>query len=312
MTGVFTRDETNPILTAAQWPVRVNTVFNAAAAHDGQDTVLICRVEDTRGISHLWAARSRDGRTQWRVDDTAMLSPRAGIEDEQWGFEDPRVVFAPELGRWLLTCTAYGPPGPAVFLAETDLVTVEPRGLVMPPEDKNAVVLPRRIDGWWVMLHRPSRGHNGHTPGIWMSKSRDLVGWTATTPVMHPRDGAWWDASRIGIGPPPIETDQGWLLLYHGVKVTVSGSLYRVGVALLDLENPEIVTARASSWVLSPEAEYERVGDVPNVVFPCGLLHDPATDEIRLYYGAADTFMAMATARVSDLMDRLEPVTPRR
>ena len=304
---MFVRHEANPILTAAAWPIPVNTVFNAAAAHDGRDTVLICRVEDTRGISHLWAARSNDGVSDWRVDPEPMLSPRAGIEDEQWGFEDPRVVFAPELHRWLLTCTAYGPPGPAVFLATTDLTAVEIRGLVMPPDDKNAVVLPRRIDGWWVMLHRPSRGANS-APGIWSSRSRDLIDWTDSVPVMHARDGAWWDASRIGIGPPPLETEHGWLLIYHGVKLTVSGSIYRVGVALLDRDHPERVVARSPGWVLGPHTDYERVGDVPNVVFPCGAVHDPDTDEVRLYYGAADSVMAMATSSVGDLLATLEPV----
>ncbi len=307
---LFYRSPTNPILTANRWPIPVNTVFNAAAAHDGTDTVLICRVEDGRGISHLWAARSRDGLGDWRVDPQPMLSPRPGVEEEQWGFEDPRVVWVEELGTWVLTCTAYGPPGPAVFLATTDLHTVEPRGLVMPPEDKNAALLPRRLDGDWVMLHRPATPTAGPTPGIWLSRSPDLVSWRSTQRVMHPRDGAWWDAARIGIGPPPIDTEHGWLLIYHGVKQTMSGAIYRVGLAMLDRDHPEQVLHRSQAWVLGPTEPYERMGDVPNVVFPCGLVHDAGSDQVRLYYGAADTVLAVATARLSDLVDHVLTCPP--
>jgi len=121
--------------------------------------------------------------------------------------------------------------------------------------------------------------------------------------VLQPRDGAWWDSLRIGIGPPPLWTEHGWLLLYHGVKDTVSGQLYRVGLALLDLEEPTRVLRRLPTWVLAPLADYERTGDVPNVVFPSGLLHDEASDELRLYYGAADSSICVATARLQDLLE---------
>ena len=157
----------------------------------------------------------------------------------------------------------------------------------MPPEDKNAAVLPRRIGGDWVLLHRPVTVRSGPKAEIWLSRSSDLDAWRAPERVMNAREGAWWDSVRIGIGPPPIETAAGWLLIYHGVRATVAGAVYRVGLALLDLERPNRVIHRSPHWVLSPSAPYERVGDVPNVVFPCGaVVGDDGT--LTLYYGAAD------------------------
>ena len=123
-TELFVRHPANPLLTAADWPVPVSAVFNPAACVVDGEVALVCRVEDTIGISHLWVARSDDGLSSWRVDPEPLLSPRPGIEEEQWGFEDARIVRNDELDTWVLTCTAYGPPGPAVFLATTDLRTV--------------------------------------------------------------------------------------------------------------------------------------------------------------------------------------------
>lgn len=301
---LFTRHAANPILTADEWPYPVNAVFNPAAAQVGDTTVVLARVEDLRGISHLTVARSANGVDGWAIDPEPLLAPDAEIESERWGFEDPRVVFVPELERWVITCTAYGPAGPAVFLATTeDFLTVERHGCIRHPEDKNAALLPHRIDGKWVLFHRPKTEYGGAHGEIMLSRSADLESWSAPEQVLRPREGAWWDASRIGIGPPPLETKHGWLLIYHGVKEMVGGSVYRVGLALLDRDEPTLVLHRLPNWILGPGAPYERIGDVPNTVFPCGLVHDPATDMIRLYYGAADTTICLATARLGDLLD---------
>ncbi len=301
---LFERHPGNPILTAADWPYPVNVVFNPAAAACDGETVLLARVEDRRGISHLTVARSANGVDGWKIAPEPLLAPIEGVASEQWGFEDPRVVWLDELGRWAVTCTAYGPAGPGVFLATTeDFDTVERHGVVQHPEDKNAALLPHRIDGRWVLLHRPKTEFGGGRGEIVISRSDDLLSWSAPEQVLQPRDGAWWDSLRIGIGPPPLPTEHGWLLLYHGVKNTVAGDIYRVGLALLDLDDPTRVLHRLPSWVLSPLAGYERTGDVPNTVFPCGLVHDEASDEIRLYYGAADSSICLATARLRNLID---------
>ncbi len=300
---LFHRHPANPILTADDWPYPVNAVFNPAAAQLDGTTVILVRVEDLTGISHLTVARSPNGVDGWTIDPVPLLAPADGIESEQWGLEDPRVVFVPELERWVITCTAYGPGGPAVFLATTeDFTSVERFGIVQHPEDKNAALLPQRIDGKWILFHRPKTEFGGARGEILLSRSADLVSWSAPEQVLRPREGAWWDSVRIGIGPPPLRTEHGWLLIYHGVKETPSGSVYRVGLALMDLDEPTRLLHRLPQWIFAPLGSYERVGDVPNVVFPCGLVHDEAGDQIRLYYGAADTSVCLATAQLGDLL----------
>jgi predicted GH43/DUF377 family glycosyl hydrolase len=300
---LFHRHHANPILTADQWPYPVNAVFNPAAARVNGTTVLLARVEDLSGISHLTVARSANGIDSWTIEPEPLLAPADGVESEQWGFEDARVVFVPELDRWVITCTAYGPAGPAVYLATTeDFTTVERLGIIRQAEDKNAALLPHRIDGKWILFHRPKT--DGGTRGeIFLSRSPDLESWSAPEGVLRPRDGAWWDSLRIGIGPPPLKTEHGWLVIYHGVKETVGGGIYRVGLALTELEEPARVLRRASQWILTPNAPYEREGDVPNAVFPCGLVHDEGTGEIRLYYGGADTTICLATASLDELIE---------
>ena len=300
---LFRRHADNPILTAEDWPYPVNAVFNPAAAAVEGETVLLARVEDRRGISHLAVARSTNGIDGWVVDPEPLLAPD-GNESEQWGFEDARSVWVDELGRFVITCTAYGPAGPAVFLATTeDFRSVERYGIVRHPEDKNAALLPHRVDGRWVLLHRPKTQFGGGHGEIVLSRSDDLVSWSAPEQVLQPRVGAWWDSLRIGLGPPPLRTEHGWLLVYHGVKETVAGEIYRVGLALTDLAEPTRVLRRLDDWVLAPLAPYERTGDVPNVIFPCGLLHDPANGDVRLYYGAADSSICVASAQLDDLLD---------
>jgi len=301
---LFTRHPANPILQASDWPYPVNVVFNPAAARVGDETVVIARAEDLRGISHLSVARSANGVDGWAIDPDPLLASEEGVESELWGFEDARVVFVPERGHWVITCTAYGPAGPAVYLATTDdFRTVVRHGIIRQPEDKNAALLPHRIDGKWVLLHRPKTEYGGARGEILLSRSADLESWSAPEQVLRPHDGACWDASRIGIGPPPIETEHGWLLIYHGVKETVGGAVYRVGLALLEHDEPTTVLHWLPEWILGPDAPYERTGDVPNTVFPCGAVHDATTDIVSLYYGAADTSICLATARLGELLD---------
>lgn len=306
MTELFSRARARPLLTASDWPYPVNTVFNPGAALVDGQTVLLCRVEDRTGVSHLTVARSSDGVTDWHIDPKPLIAGDPADMTACWGVEDPRVTRIDELDSWLIAYTAYGNEGPCVALATTqDFRDVEKIGVAMPPEDKNASLLSRHIDGRFVLLHRPTSRLSGHAD-VWLSRSTDLRSWTSPEPVFQARPGVYWDSTRIGLGPPPLETSRGWLGIYHGVKLTVGFPVYRVGLVLLDLDDPTRILHRTPDWVLAPTEDYERTGDVPNTVFPTGLIHDPTTDRLHLYYGAADTAIAMASASLPAVLDYLQ------
>src|SRR5206468_776357 len=246
---LFRRCPANPILTAAQWPYPVNTVFNPAAAVVDGETVLLCRVEDRRGLSHLTVARSADGVSGWRVEPKPLIAGDPTGDVSRWGVEDPRVTRLDDLGSWLIAYTAFGPDGPSVALAITpDFRSVEQVGMAMPPEDKDACVLSRHVDGQYVLFHRPASRVLGR-PAVWLSRSHDLRSWTSPEPVIVSRPGAWWDAAQVGLGPPPLDTPLGWLALYHGVKRVAGDLIYRVGLVLLDRDNPAVVLRRSDEWV---------------------------------------------------------------
>ena len=299
---LFRRHSANPILKPADWPYPVNTVFNAGATeHDGE-TLLLARVEERSGVSHLCAARSKDGVGDWRVDAAPTLAPSPDHPEEAWGIEDPRISRLDEIDRFAITYTAYSPSGPGVSLATTeDFRSFERLGMVFCPENKDAAVLPGRAGGRWWMLHRPVAGG---VADIWLSASTDLVHWGEHRVVLRARSGPYWDAGKIGLSAQPLRTGAGWLVLYHGVKRTVSGGIYRQGLALLDLERPWRVLARTGDWIFAPTEPYERTGDVGNVVFCCGWTL--RGDEVRMYYGGADTCMAVAMASLEDLLGVLE------
>ena len=303
---LFRRHDKNPILTAADWPYPAHTVFNPGVARlsDGS-TLLLCRVEDYTGISHLCAARSPNGVDGWVIDAASALRPDPENHPEEfWGIEDPRITFVQELGKFVVAFTAYSKSGPGVALATTrDFRSYERLGLVMQPHDKDAALLPRRIGGNFALIHRPMTELDAH---IWISYSPDLLAWGGHKLMLQARRGGFWDANHVGLTAPPIETPRGWLMLYHGVRHTASGALYRVGLALFALDEPERCLLRGSSWFFGPEAPYERAGDVGNVVFPTGYTLDADGDTVNLYYGAADSTIALATGSVHVLLSWLD------
>jgi predicted GH43/DUF377 family glycosyl hydrolase len=312
---LFNRHPDNPILTIRDWPYPAHSVFNAGACQVGDETVLLVRVEDRRGHSHLTVARSNDGVSNWQIDAKPSFAPDPeNYPEEAWGVEDPRLTWVEERQEWIIAYTAYSPSGPLVSLARTkDFVTFTRLGPVMPPEDKDAAVFPRRFGNRYAMIHRPVSGGSSGAH-IWLSFSPDLTHWGDHHVLLHARRGAWWDANKIGLSPPPLETPEGWLLLYHGVRHTPGGCLYRLGLALLDLEDPRQVLRRSDEWFFAPEESYERQGDVNGVVFPCGWVLDKASGDIRMYYGGADTCLALATAQLSDVLSYLNkcPAPPLR
>jgi predicted GH43/DUF377 family glycosyl hydrolase len=153
------------------------------------------------------------------------------------------------------------------------------------------------------MIHRPIGYYGAH---MWISYSTDMKHWGDHRLMLEARRGAWWDANKIGLSPPPIETPKGWLVIYHGVRESCAGCLYRLGLALFELESPDVCIRRGLTWIFTPEEPYERFGDVNNVVFPCGLTIDSDGDTVKLYYGAADTSICLATGSLNSLLENLE------
>jgi beta-1,4-mannooligosaccharide/beta-1,4-mannosyl-N-acetylglucosamine phosphorylase len=297
---LFRRYEGNPILTPEDWPYPTNAVFNPAAVKLNAETLLLVRVEDMRGFSHLTLARSSDGFTNWEIDPEPTLEADHSSREERWGVEDPRVIWLEEQNQFAITYTSFSEGGPVVSLAITkNFKTFARLGALLPPEDKDACLFPRRFRGRFALIHRPIVRGEAH---IWLSFSPDLKHWGDHRTLIKTRT-AYWDCHRVGLACQPIETPHGWLVFYHGVRLTSAGAIYRVGLTLLDLEEPWKVLRRSDEWILGPRAPYERVGDVNDVVFPTGAIVHKETNQFNLYYGAADCTVAVATTNFSDLLD---------
>lgn len=292
------RWEGNPAITMEDIPFRANTVFNGTPIVTEEGVLLLLRVEGQQGYSMFALARSRDG-LRFEVDERPVMVPdRSGpfAKYESRGIEDPRATFLENTCH--IVYTAVGKCGPRIAIAKTeDYVNYERVGFVSEPGNKDGVLFPRKIKGRYARLDRPIGGGRG---SIWISYSPDLLNWGDSEVVMTPRTG-YWDDFRIGASVPPIETDEGWLEIYHGIKLTSAGAIYRIGTALLDIDNPSKVIKRSSTPILSPREDYERIGDVPNVCFACGAV--VASDGgMKIYYGAADTSICVALCTLEQVL----------
>jgi beta-1,4-mannooligosaccharide/beta-1,4-mannosyl-N-acetylglucosamine phosphorylase len=301
--AVFWRSSLNPIIARDQIP-RANSIFNSAVVPFGEGFAGVFRVDDTRRQMNLHTGRSADG-IEWEISEEPIVFRPADtrVRELQGTFEhayDPRVTWLED--RFYVTwCNGYH--GPTIGIGYThDFESFTQLDNASLPFNRNGVLFPRRIAGHYAMLSRPSDG--GHTPfgDIFYSESRDLVHWGRHRHVMAPIPLSW-QSTKIGAGPTPIETDAGWLVLYHGVLTSCNGFVYSMGAALLDLAEPWRVVARGRGYLLSPRVEYEQVGDVPNVVFPCAALVDCERDRLTVYYGAADTVVCIAHGHLSEIVD---------
>jgi len=297
---LFHRYQGNPVLTPDDWPYAVNAVFNPAAAKLNNETLLLIRCEDMRGFSHLTVARSTDGFTNWEIDKKPTFTANPNSREERWAVEDPRIIWLEEQKQFAITYVSFSEGGPTVSLAITkNFKTFARLGSLLPPEDKDACLFPRRFKGRFALIHRPIVRGEAH---MWISFSPDLKHWGDHRPLIMTRS-AYWDCHRVGLACQPIETEYGWLAFYHGVRNTTAGAIYRMGLALLDLEEPWKVLRRSDEWILGPQAMYERVGDVGDVVFPTGAIVHKETNEIYMYYGAADCTVAVATANLDEIKE---------
>ncbi|WP_440948798.1 glycosidase [Methanosarcina sp. T3] len=300
---LFVRHKKNPILTIEDWPYQANSVFNPAAAIVDGKILLLVRVEDHRGISHLTVARSNNGINGWEIDPEPTFVPDPiNYPEEIYGIEDPRITYIDELGKWAVVYTAFSDSGPLPAIAFTeDFRNFERMGPALPPENKDAALFPVRFNGKWAMIHRPVPAIHSMKANMWISFSREMEAWGGHQVLLYAREGGWWDAYKVGLCPQPIHVPDGWLIMYHGVRPTTPTISYRLGLALLDLEDPRKVLRRSEGWVFGPLKLYERSGDVNYVVFPCGWV--VVKDELRIYYGSADTSVSMASAKMSDVLE---------
>lgn len=295
------RYDSNPIIDRNAIPTS-NSIFNSAVIpfQDGYAGVFRC---DSKSISmDIYAGFSKDA-IHWEINQEPItfIGEDAEIVKREYRY-DPRVCFIED--RYYITwCNGYH--GPTIGIAYTyDFKTFHQIENAFLPYNRNGVLFPRKIDGKYMMLSRPS--DTGHTPfgDIFCSQSQDLEYWGHHRHVMstYHGDKSAWQSTKIGAGPVPIETDEGWLLIYHGVLNTCNGFVYRMGCAILDIDKPWIVKHRSAAYILAPYELYECVGDVPNVVFPCATLSDSATGRIAIYYGCADTRTGLAFTTVDELV----------
>ncbi len=303
---LFKRYERNPILTAEIWPYRVGTVFNPGAIKFNGGVLLLVRVKDRQGYSHLTCARSKDGKTNWQIDSKPTLEADRSKGEAIFGLEDPRIIWLEERQEYVISCVSFcegvadEPPGVSL-IATKDFFSFKRLDRPLIPPNKDASLFPKTFKGRYALIHRPIVGDRAD---IWISFSPDLKNW-GDNRVLIPAGHRSWDETKVGLGPQPIETTEGWLIIYHGVRKTASGSIYRISMALLDLDTLQLIH-RSKEWVFGPKEDYERVGDVDDVVFPCGAVVNKKTNELLIYYGAADSVVGLAIASLDEIIAYLK------
>ncbi len=292
----------NPIIGRNPIP-GVARIFNSAVMPYKGKYIGVFRAEQTDGMPFVYLGRSKNG-VDWEFDHE-----RVPFVDEEGKEFMPRYAYDPRLVKvedtyYIIWCQDFY--GAAIGMAKTtDFKKFERVENPFLPFNRNAVLFPRKISGNYVMLSRPS--DSGHTPfgDIFLSESPDLVYWGKHRHVMS-KSEKWWESLKIGGGAAPIETSEGWLLFYHGVTGTCNGYVYSIGGAILDRDNPSKVLYRCSTFLITPEEWYEERGFVPNVCFPCATIHDAATGRIAIYYGAADSYVALAFTTLDDIIDYIK------
>jgi predicted GH43/DUF377 family glycosyl hydrolase len=293
------RFEGNPIVGLDDIPFRCNTVFNGSPIKKDGIYYLLLRIEGQGGASVFALATSKDGLRFTVEPEPVMTRAKNGIfaKYEGRGIEDPRITMID--GKYYVMYTAYSKFGARIALAKTDnFYDYERIALVSEPGNKDGILFPEKINGKYVRFDRPIGDGIGR---MWISYSKNLFDWGKSEILMSPRP-RFWDSFRIGASVPPIKTKYGWLEIYHGVRMSSSGPIYRIGTVILDLDNPTKIINRCEASILSPREDYERIGDVGNVVFACGaILEDDG--ELKVYYGGADTHLCVATTSFKKLID---------
>jgi len=292
------RYNSNPIITKDDVNFKVNSIFNAGAVKFNGKYILLCRAEMPIGRSSLVIAESPDGYN-FTVHDKPVLTPadhKECFEYVEWGIEDARLTFLDD--KYFITYTGYSKYMPLVILSETeDFKKFKIHGPISEPSNKDCSLFPEKINGYYWKVDRPSAENNRD---IWISRSPDLLHWGGYKALMRPEQGTW-EADKIGSSSDPVKTKDGWLMLYHGVRGFGISSLYKIGVVLLDLKEPWKVIGKSKDPILSPDKDYERIGDVGNVVFSNGWIIEN-DGSVKIYYSGADMNICLAETSVNYLL----------
>ena len=288
---MLTKYANNPIITAANVPFRVNSIFNPGAVKYKNKYILLCRAEMPIGRSSFVIAESHNG-IDFTVQDKPCLTPedhKTCFEYVEWGIEDARIT---ELeGTFYLTYTGYSKYMPVIILAETkNFKTFKIHGPISEPSNKDAALFPEKIKGFYWKLDRPSAENRRD---IWINKSPDLIHWGTPKIVMQPLPGSWL-CDKIGSSSTPLKTKDGWLVLFHGVRSLGTAMMYKIGVMLLDLDKPWIVKGFSKDPLIAPDFMHERIGDFGNVTFANGWVREK-DGEIKIYYSGSDLNICLAT-----------------
>jgi beta-1,4-mannooligosaccharide/beta-1,4-mannosyl-N-acetylglucosamine phosphorylase len=302
--ALLTRHPDNPLMHPRDFPL-MGQLFNPAPAVYEDKTILL--VSGRRfGAAYggeTFVAESSDGEHFSMRDEPFINFDRCKppYDIVNYHIIDNRVTQIGDTYYILTPVMTLGYDGPATVLGKTtDFKNYELMDVVSQPRNRGASLFPEKINGMYVKLDRPGGGNNGDSCSIWLSFSPDLIHWGSFRPVLKPGYDFW---NNLKIGPtPPIRTERGWLVITHGVHTPMGGARYYIGAILLDLNEPWKVIGKTREYLLGPEEWYETTGVCCNVVFPCGALADHAKDELRLYYGGADTYICLATGSLSRIV----------
>ncbi|MCK5450706.1 MAG: glycoside hydrolase family 130 protein [Candidatus Omnitrophica bacterium] len=296
---IIHRHKKNPIINLEDLSFSCLNIMNAGAVKVDDQYILLVRIETMKGHSIFVVARSKNGKN-FELDKKPIMVPAEEGEFkkfEEQGVADPRITYLE--GVYYIVYSAVSKRGHRLALAKTaDFKTIERVALISQPDNHNGALFPCKIKGDYMRVERPLEGGN-----IWISQSKDLISWGKSRVLMTARGSGFWDADRIGCAVPPIKIDEGWLLIYYGVRNTSAGPIFRLGAAILNGKDPSIVIGRTDIPILSPREYYERVGDCGNMVFSCGAIVEEERQELLLYYGGANMGINLGTAFIPDIIE---------
>lgn len=298
--SVMWRYSKNPLIGWNPTPSTARIYNSAVLPLDGE-FIGVFRADHKNGRANIHFGRSKDG-LKFEIDDKVIpwVDEKGNPAPISYGY-DPRFLKIDDT-YYVNWCDDMR--GASIGMGKTkDLKTWVRMSNPLMPFNRNGVLFPRKVNGNYYLLSRPS--DSSHTPfgDIYLSESPDLVYWGNHRFVMGKGGQGWWQGVKIGAGPVPIETKEGWLLFYHGVSTTCNGFVYSFGAVILDIDQPWKVKYRTRDYLITPEKEYETAGFVPNVVFPCANIYDAETGRMAIYYGAADTYTALAFCQVDELIE---------